>query len=153
VNGLFLLDTNILSEPLRPQPDPKVLEKMREHQARLTTASIVWHEMLFGCYRLPESARRIAIERYLFDVVRENIPIFDYDARAAAWHAAERARLARIGRTPSFVDGQIAAIARVNDCTLVTANVGHFEGFQELQLEDWRKSRKTGKSTAGKRRA
>jgi len=151
VSGLFLLDTNVLSEPLRPQPDPGVLARLQQHQSEIVTASVVWHEMLFGAYRLPESARRTAIERYLFDVVQATLPIFDYDDRAAAWHAAERARLAEIGLTPSFVDGQIAAIARVNNCTLITASAGDFKGFQDLQLEDWRRSRRAKKSSSRKK--
>ena len=93
--------------------------------------------------RLPESSRRTAIERYLFDVVRNTLPIFDYDDRAAAWHAAERARLAKDGLTPLFADGQIAAIARVNDCTLITANLADFSKFHGLPLQDWRKAGKS----------
>lgn len=151
MSGLFLLDTNVLSEPLRPQPDPGVLAKLDKHQSEIVTASVVWHEMLFGADRLPESARRTAIERYLFDVVRATLPILDYDDRAAAWHAVERARLVGIGPTPSFVDGQIAAIARVNSCTLVTANVGDFEGFENLVVVDWRRTRRAKKGAGGKR--
>lgn len=151
MSGLYLLDTNVLSEPLRPQPDPEIMALMQENEGSLVTASVVWHEMLFGCYRLPESARRTAIERYLFDVVRKTMLILVYDDRAAAWHAAERARLAGIGLTPSFVDGQIAAIARVNNCTLVTGNVEDFEHFGELLLENWRRSSRQKKSIGSKK--
>jgi tRNA(fMet)-specific endonuclease VapC len=42
-----------------------------------------------------------------------------------------------IGRTPSFVDGQIAAIANVNQLTLVTRNIVDYEGFSELDLQNW----------------
>jgi len=48
-----------------------------------------------------------------------------------------RARLKPVGRTPSFVDGQIAAVAIVNDATLVTANVADFAPFDGLRVEDW----------------
>ena len=57
---------------------------------------------------------------------------------AADWHAAERARLTGLGRTPPFVDGQIAAIAHVNGLVLVTANVADFRHFADLSVEDWR---------------
>ena len=137
MSGLYLLDTNILSEPIRREPDPAVLEAMEAHQGKLVTASVVWHEMLFGCYRLPESAKRTAIERYLFDIVQPTFQFLHYEDRAAAWHASERARLASIGRKPPFVDGQIAAIARVNSCTLVTRNPSDFEFFEGLALGSW----------------
>src|SRR3989442_1172084 len=79
-----------------------------------------------------------ALERYLDEVVRATIPILAYDAAAAGWHAAERARLSASGRTPPFVDGQIAAIARTNGLILVTANVADFRDFVDLDVEDWR---------------
>ncbi len=94
--------------------------------------------MLFGCYRLPLSARRSAIEEYLNEVVAPSIPILSYDAQAAEWHAAERARLTAVGMTPPFADGQIAAVARVNDLTLVTSNLDHYAAFQDIQVENWR---------------
>lgn len=133
----YLLDTNILSEPLLPAPDEQVLRRLREHQEEIVTASVVWHELLFGCYRLPTSARRAAIEDYLREVVGPSVPILPYEARAARWHAAERTRLTGIGRTPPFADGQIAAIAGVNDLTLVTANLSDYTAFEDVQVVDW----------------
>jgi tRNA(fMet)-specific endonuclease VapC len=134
----YLLDTNIVSEPLRPQPDPGVMVQLAKHAGRAAIATIVWHELLFGCYRLPASRKRSAIERYLQQVVRQTLPLLPYDAAAAEWHAAERARLTNIGQTPSFVDSQIAAIAKVNGLTLITANVEHYSTFQGLRVDDWR---------------
>ncbi len=133
----YLLDTNILSEPLLPAPDELVLRRLKEHQEEMVTASVVWHELLFGCYRLPSSARRAAIEEYLGEVVGPSIPVLSYDARAARWHAAERARLTGIGRTPPFADGQIAAIAGVNELTLVAANLSDYAPFEDVQVVDW----------------
>jgi tRNA(fMet)-specific endonuclease VapC len=120
-----------------PAPDRRVLERLREHGGEIATASVVWHELLFGCYRLPPSARRAAIERYLGEVVEPSIPILPYDARAAGWQAAERARLSLEGRTPPFADGQIAAVARVNGLTIVTANMADYAGFQDIYVVDW----------------
>ena len=57
----YLLDTNVISEPLRPKPHPKILQRLQKHQEQLAIAAIVWHELLFGCYRLPASAKRTAI--------------------------------------------------------------------------------------------
>lgn len=134
----YLLDTNVLSEPLLQRPDGRIVRNLEEHRRELATASTVWHEMLFGCYRLPPSARRRAIEEYLNEVVAPSIPILPYDAQAARWHAAERARLIGTGRTPPFADGQIAAIANANGLVLVTANLADYEHFQDLRVVDWR---------------
>jgi tRNA(fMet)-specific endonuclease VapC len=134
----FLLDTNVLSEPVRPSPHSGVLSRLREHRGEIATAAPVWNELLFGCGRLPPSRKREAIESYLFQTVRASIPILPYDQAAAEWHAAERARLAVLGKAPPFVDGQIAAIAKVNSLVLVTSNRSHFESFGGLQIQDWK---------------
>lgn len=134
----YLADTNVLSEPLRPRPSQRLMEQLRRHWASIATCAPVWNELLFGCYRLPPSARRRKLERYLHHVLAPALPILPYDAAAAEWHAAERARLSLAGVTRPYVDAQIAAIARVNDLVLVTANVADFADMQGLRVEDWR---------------
>jgi tRNA(fMet)-specific endonuclease VapC len=79
----------------------------------------------------------VALEEYLHNVVRRSFPILPYDEAAAEWHGRERARLEEDGRTPPFVDGQIAAIAASQSLTLVTANAKDFHGFTDLETVDW----------------
>jgi tRNA(fMet)-specific endonuclease VapC len=137
VSPRFLLDTNVFSEPLRPIPNSNVMEMLRQHENEIATATVVYHEILFGSYRLPDSKKRRTIEKYLQEVIQPNIPILPYDNNAAKWHALERARLVAIGKTPSFADGQIAAIAHVNDLILVTNNVSDYADFSQLQIDNW----------------
>ena len=89
----YLLDTNIVSEPLRPAPNPKVMTRLKRHSGELAIASLVWHELWFGCQRLPVSTKRTVIEKYLNEVVAVSMSILPYDQAAVEWHAAERARL------------------------------------------------------------
>lgn len=133
----YLLDTDVVSEPLRPKPSAAVVRKLQKHEQEIATASIVWHELRFGVERLPSSRRRDVVERYLGEVVRPSIPILVYDRAAAEWHARERARLASKGETPSFADGQIAAIAHVHDLTVVTFNEADFRRFEGLHVTTW----------------
>lgn len=133
----FLLDTNILSEPLRPVPNPRVMESLVRSSGLTATATVVFHEMLYGCYRLPNSRKRQAIEAYLREEVEAKLLLLPYDTEAAKWHASERARLVKLGKTPSYVDGQIAAIAVVNDLVLVTNNEADYADFQGIQIENW----------------
>ena len=134
---LFLLDTNVISEPTRLFPNPQLVERLEEQRGKMGIAAPSWHELLFGCERLPRSHRRGRIEEYLFSVVLASFPVLPYDQAAAAWHATERARLQATGKPPPFLDGQIAAVARVNDLVLVTANGSDFAGFEGLRIEDW----------------
>ena len=137
VTPRYLLDTNMLSEPLKPQPNPVVIKKLHQHRHEIATATIVWHELWFGCYRLPISRNRQHIEQYLNEVVLPYLPILPYNQAAAEWHARERARLESIGQSPPFVDGQIAAIANAHDVIVVTRNEGDFQRFNEISVENW----------------
>ncbi|MFM6003285.1 MAG: hypothetical protein ACKO2Z_25730 [Sphaerospermopsis kisseleviana] len=66
----FLLDTNIISEPLRIEPNQTVLQNMVKYELEIAMASITWHELLFGCYRLPPSKKKNKITHYLHQVIR-----------------------------------------------------------------------------------
>ncbi len=133
----YLLDTNIVSEPLRHEPNASIVQRLKEHQHEIAIPALVWHELLFGCFRLEQSSRRKTIERYLEDVVLNCIPILEYDWVAAEWQARERARLVSIGMTPSFADSQIAAVAFSKNLILVTLNKRDFQYFDGLKLENW----------------
>lgn len=133
----YLLDTNVLSEAVKTTPAQAVLDHLARHQDQIATAAPVWHELLYGCQRLPPSRKREVLEAYLYQVLQPNLAILPYDAAAASWHARERARLASHGFTPTFVDGQIGAIAKVNHLVLVTRNTGDFAQFAELEVENW----------------
>ena len=133
----YLLDTNVLSEAVKTNPDKSVMKNFERNQDEMVTAAPVWHELQFGCQRLPRSRKKEVIASFLNDIVRRTMLILPYDDRAAEWHAMERARLSSRGITPSFVDGQIAAIAKVNGLILVTRNIDDFEPFSEFKLENW----------------
>jgi tRNA(fMet)-specific endonuclease VapC len=104
----------------------------------------VWHELTYGCHRLPRGKRRSVLEAYLRDVVRGSFANLPYDEAAAAWHGVERARLESLGKPVPFVDGQIAAIAHVHGLVLVTTNDKDFARFKGLVIESWSKGRSSG---------
>ena len=134
----YLLDTNVISERARPKPNGRVLAGFHRHEYEIATAAPVLHELRFGCLMLPPSRKRSDLKAYLEEVILPVLSILPYDLAAAEWHASERARLTRAGKTPPFVDGQIAAIAYVNDLELVTMNLQDFEPFEDLRVTDWR---------------
>jgi tRNA(fMet)-specific endonuclease VapC len=132
----YLLDTNVISDLMRPVPNPIVFGRVNLYRSEIATASTVIHELFYGCLRLPESRKRKAFLDYVDESVL-NLPIFDYDLKAAQWHANERSRLSKIGKTLAFADGQIASIASANDLILVTNNVADFQYFENLIIENW----------------
>ncbi len=133
----FLLDTNVLSEALKTTANQHVINLMERHRNEISTAAPVWHELYFGCLRLPFSRKREFIDAFLREAVLPNIPILPYDEKAAFWHAEQRSKLVSEGKTPPFTDGQIAAIAAVNGLTLVSRNISNFENFTGLKTVNW----------------
>lgn len=133
----YLLDTSIVSSPVTKTPHPQIVKRLEAHGHESAIAAPVWHELTYGCRRLPKGKRRDAIESYLHDVVRASFPILPYDEAAATWHGHERARLESLGKPAPFTDGQIAAIAHANGLVLVTVNVKDFARFRDLDVTNW----------------
>jgi len=122
---------------MRLSPRERIAQKINRHEGQIAIASVVWHELRYGVERLPLSHRRNRLEKYLYGDVLGKMEILGYDAAAAEWHARERVRLTVRGQPPDFADGQIAAIAAVNNLTLVTFNLDHFNRFEGLRIESW----------------
>lgn len=132
----YLLDTCILSETVKPRPAVSVLEFLLRHDGRMAMPAIVWHELLYGTERLPEGRRKDRLAAWLREVVVPNFPVLPYDGEAARLHAECRVALERQGRSLSFADGQIAAIALIHELVLVTRNVADFRDIAGLRFED-----------------
>lgn len=137
----YLLDTSIVSSPISKAPSPEIIKRLESHGHECAIAAPIWHELTYGCQRLPRGKRREALATYLQNVILPSFPVLAYDAAAAHWHGHERARLDGLGRPAPYVDGQIAAIAHVSDLILVTVNVKDFARFTDLEVENWTKLR------------
>ena len=135
----YLLDTSVVSSPISKKPNPEILKRLEIDGQECAIAAPVWNELIYSCQRLPRGKRRTAVETYLQDVVLVSFPVLAYNEAAARWHGIERARLERLGKPPSYVDGQVAAIAYVNELVLVTVNVKDFARFKDVDLENWAK--------------
>ena len=134
---IYLLDTNVLSEAMKPKPNRSVMSLIKKHGKEICTASLVIHEMNYGMQKLDTGRIKHNLQRYLRILKDQGLVVFTYDQDAAEWHARERARLVALGQTPAFVDGQIAAIAYTRRLVLVTRNTHDFVGFVGLEVENW----------------
>lgn len=132
----FALDTNVVAEAARPSPERRVLRRLDAAEGHAGIPAPCWHELRFGIQRLPAGRRRDALDEVAAALGRR-FPVLPYTARAAEWHAQERARLEHQGLTRPFVDGQIAAIAATEDLVLVTRNLTDFDGYLGLRVKSW----------------
>ena len=133
----YLLDTNIFSEQVKPQPDPKVIARLELDGIFACTSATVWHELWHGIHLMPSSQRQQELTDYMSMSLEDGLEIVPFCRHAAEWLAQERVRLKRLGLTPSKYDSEIAAVASVNHLTIVTRNVDDFTLFSGVRVENW----------------
>lgn len=135
---MILLDTNVLSELMRPRPNPTVVAWVDAHTAEAWVSATTRAEIELGIALLPEGKRREAIAsaaRQMFeeDFVGRCLP---FDGLAAERFAQLVADRRQRGRPITTQDAQIAAIALANAMPLATRNLGDFEAIAGLVLVD-----------------
>lgn len=124
---MIIADTNVLSEPLRPRPEPRVLKWLAEHRAELAISAITVGELLYGAHRLPSGDRRARLLVAIETLVRSGAGrVLAYDQISAEQYAVLRARLESIGRSVAVEDGMIAATCLAGGHELATRNVRDF---------------------------
>lgn len=136
MSARYLLDTNVVSELAKRAPHAGVESLVIAHQLACAIAVPTVEELVFGVARLPASARRDMLERWLEGVLDRFI-VLPSDTRCGIWLGRERARLAGLGIPAPRTDGEIAAIAATQDLTLVTRNTADFKNFAGLRVENW----------------
>ncbi len=126
---MIILDTNVLSEVLRPEPDLRVvawLENFPENS--LYTTAITRGEILYGVRLLPEGQRKTQLFLAICAIFDENFAdkILSFDSDAADVYANLAAKRRALGMPISQFDAQIAAIAKIKNAVLATRNVRDF---------------------------
>jgi predicted nucleic acid-binding protein len=121
----YLADANVLSEPTRPTPDPRVLAWLRTHELSLVVNPVVLGEIEYGILLLPASRRRKRLEEW-FASGMDRITVLDFDRATASRWAQLVASLRRRGLSMPIKDSLIAATALVHDLTVATRNTQDF---------------------------
>jgi toxin FitB len=125
----FLIDTNVLSEMSRSQPDHGVLAFMAE-EPDLWLSAITIHEIDYGIARATDQTRRKALEAWRGKMVSSfGSRIIPVDVAIASLAGTMRGRSANENRTRDPLDMLIAATALDRRLVLVSRNIRHFEGF------------------------
>ncbi len=133
---MFLLDTNVLSELMRAEPCQAVVEWLdAQPENQLSISAVTRAEIELGIALLPEGKRRNALYAAALDMFLE----FDgrclpFDEQAAIHYARLVSRRLAAGRPISVEDAQIASIAIVHSCSVVTRNTADFDGIDNLDI-------------------
>lgn len=136
---MIVVDTNVLSELMRPNPETSVRQwAFGQPAADLVTTAISMAEILYGLARLPDGQRRADRELAATDVFTAFADrILPFDAAAARHYAAIVERRDRLGCPIDGFDAQIAAIAASQGAALATRNVKDFEHTGVDLVDPW----------------
>jgi predicted nucleic acid-binding protein len=138
---MILLDTNVISELMKPRPEPAVsrwLEGIPRDEC--WTSSVVVAELLSGIESMPSGRRQRALREAVEGMIAEDFSgrIFSFDLDSARRYGQILSARQRIGRPISQMDAQIAAIAQAHKATLATRNTCDFEDCGIELVNPWR---------------
>lgn len=137
---MIILDTNILSELMRPVPNEQVLawvDGQTVNELAITTITVA--ETLYGIERLANGKRKQSLHAHALEMFEEDFAghILPFDADAAVHYAQLTATSEAAGRSPSMADAQIAAICRLHQASIATRNIRDFKYFDLIMINPW----------------
>lgn len=137
---MIILDTNVLSEVTKPEPDPAVLHWLDQmDSAALFTTAVTVGELSSGIACMPVGRRRRGLAEALARLVTHEFEgkILSFDASAAVEFGPMMATRQRSGRRGSVIDVQIAAVAWIHEAAIATRNVRDFELLGLQVINPW----------------
>ena len=137
---MIVLDTNVVSELLRPAPAKQVEAWLSAQDGATVYFTAVGEaELRHGVALLPAGRRRTALSMAIEGILEEDFRnrILPFDRAAASVYAAIAAKRRAAGRPISQFDCQIAAIARAHEAAVATRNTGDYEGCGIEVIDPW----------------
>jgi hypothetical protein len=137
---MIILDTNVISEPLRPAGDPAVLTWLDQQDIdTLYLTAVTVAELRFGIATLPVGKRKHRLEE---DFEQRILSLFEgrvlpFDEAATMAYALIRSKARSTGNTIGLADAFIAAIAAHHRFTIATRDVGPFEAAEISVINPW----------------
>lgn len=136
---MIVLDTNVVSEAMKPEPDPAMRDWLDEQAAEtLYLSSVTVAELLFGIGALPDGRRRQKLAATLDGM----LPLFDgrilaFDTDAARHYADLAVAARKAGKGFPTPDGYIAAIAAAHGFTVATRDASAFNAAGVPVIDPW----------------
>lgn len=137
---MIVLDTNVLSELMRPSPHSTVVEWMDSRPAdEFSTTAITAAELLHGVGRLPAGRRKSRLTTAVHALLHDDLQgrIEPFDGSAAEVYAQVVTHRESLGRPIGVAGAQIAAICRAHDASLATRNIKDFDDIGVELIDPW----------------
>ena len=138
---MFVLDTNVVSELMRPAPDPVIASWVGEHAtSSLFLTAVTEAELRFGLAAMPTGKRRDGLGAALERVLETGFAnrVLPFDSGAARAYARIAVAIRQLGRPIAEADCQIAAIALARGMAVVSRNSRDFENTGIDILDPWK---------------
>lgn len=138
---MIVLDTNVVSEMMKPGPEARVMAWLRAQRSQdLATTAITLAEINYGLRRLPDSRRRDDLQTRFKSFMMRGFGdrILAFDAVAADFYGEIVTARQSAGRPIDAFDAMIAAIARWHAASVATRNVADFDGCGVPVLDPWK---------------
>lgn len=136
----MILDTNVVSEIMRPAPDPRVIAWFRENAGQqLYLTAITEAELLYGVGLMPPGKRRIEYTETIKRILNMELrtPVLPFESADASFFAMVAVWRRQVGRPVAELDAQIAAIALRRGLPIATRNVRDFEDCGVTLINPW----------------
>lgn len=137
---MIVLDTNVLSEVFRPQPEPRVVTWLESLVGDVAITAITVAEILTGVRRLPDGRRKAVLGSQIdaaLQAYRGTSAVLAFDDVAADHYAAVLITREQAGLPVSTADAQIAAICRARGAVCATRNTKDFEHTGVQLIDPW----------------
>lgn len=137
---MIVLDTNVLSEVMKPAPARSVMRWLgSQPSSRVFTTAITQAEILYGLALMPKGKRRSDLEWAIAAMFTEDFGgrVLPFDSDAAQVFSQIASARKKMGRPITHADAQVAAIARSRGAALATRNVSDFESCGVTVMNPW----------------
>jgi hypothetical protein len=137
---MILLDTNVISEVMRPRPDPRVAAWIQSlPRKEFWTSSLVVAELLSGIDLMPQGRRQKGLREAFEAMLTEDFhgQVLSFDLAAARHFGEILSARQRLGRPINEMDAQIAATARVHRAAIATRNIKDFQACDITLIDPW----------------
>ena len=139
---MIILDSNVISEPLKRLPDPNVIKWLDDQDpSQLFVTAITQAEMEYGLWDMPPGKKRGSLRIAITELFEVDFRgrILSFDTMAALMYGGSIATARHSGKAVGDIDGLIAAIAISNDrCAVATRDESPFEAMGLKVINPWK---------------
>lgn len=132
---MYLLDTDIISNLIKPKPSPHLVAKLKTIPSSELSISVITLMELYAGFFLSKSPE--PIKKFIEEWVIKTLTVIDFNSVHSLLAAKIQTDLKKQGKVLDWLDVMIASAVIANGYTLITGNIKHFKRIKQLKVENW----------------